>query len=116
MKVRFQSPEIASKYRSTFHAVTTIIREERFVGLYKGIASPLVRVCLSYMSFNPADDYDNLQTTAPLMNGIVFASYRFFLKLQLPSADTTPTLTQIALAGAGTGVVGSYVTSHCIPS
>ncbi|PPQ95978.1 hypothetical protein CVT26_016194 [Gymnopilus dilepis] len=89
VKVRFQSPEIASKYRSTFHAVTTIIREERFVGLYKGIASPL--------------------TTAPLMNGIVFASYRFFLKLQLPSADTTPTLTQIALAGAGTGVVGSLL-------
>lgn len=43
MKVRFQSPEIASKYRSTFQAIATIVREERFIGLYKGITSPLVR-------------------------------------------------------------------------
>ncbi|KAF8909237.1 carnitine/acyl carnitine carrier [Gymnopilus junonius] len=89
VKVRFQSPEIAGKYRSTFHAITTIIREERFVGLFKGIASPF--------------------TTAPLMNGIVFASYRFLLKVQLPTVDSVPTLSQIALAGAGTGIVGSFL-------
>ena len=43
MKVRFQTPEIGSKYRSTFGALGTIIKEERFIGLYKGITSPLVR-------------------------------------------------------------------------
>ena len=43
MKVRFQSPAIASKYTSTFQAIDTIIREERFIGLYKGVTSPLVR-------------------------------------------------------------------------
>ena len=44
VKVRFQSPEVSGRYRSTFHAFTTIVREERFRGLYKGIASPMVRV------------------------------------------------------------------------
>jgi len=42
VKVRFQNPQIAQKYHSTLHAITTIIREERFSGLYKGISSPLV--------------------------------------------------------------------------
>jgi hypothetical protein len=42
VKVRFQNPEIAGKYSSTFHAITTIIKEERFIGLFKGINSPLV--------------------------------------------------------------------------
>ncbi|KAF5379513.1 hypothetical protein D9615_006523 [Tricholomella constricta] len=42
VKVRFQNPETSFKYRSTVHAVTTIVREERFVGLYKGITSPLL--------------------------------------------------------------------------
>lgn len=42
VKVRFQNPATQSKYRSTFHAITTIVREERFLGLYKGISSPLV--------------------------------------------------------------------------
>ncbi|KIM39611.1 hypothetical protein M413DRAFT_193953 [Hebeloma cylindrosporum] len=91
VKVRFQSPAIAGKYHSTFHAIATIIREERFVGLYKGITSPLA--------------------TVALMNGLVFASYRFLLKLQLPTAETVPTITQIALAGAGCGIVSSIVTT-----
>ena len=44
VKVRFQNPLIASKYRSTAHAFLTIIREERIRGLYRGIAAPLVRI------------------------------------------------------------------------
>ena len=52
VKVRFQSPAIARKYHSTFHAITTIIREERFIGLYKGITSPLVIQGFSVM-FRP---------------------------------------------------------------
>ena len=47
------------------------------------------------------------QATVALMNGLVFASYHFLLKLQLPTADTVPTLAQIALAGAGCGIVSS---------
>lgn len=42
------------------------------------------------------------------MNGLVFASYRFFMKLQLDSSESIPTLTQIAIAGAGSGIVSSY--------
>ncbi|KAG2021029.1 carnitine/acyl carnitine carrier, variant 3 [Coprinopsis cinerea AmutBmut pab1-1] len=45
------------------------------------------------------------------MNGLVFASYRFLMKLQLENADDTPTLTQIALAGAGSGIVSSLITT-----
>ncbi|KAF8184484.1 carnitine/acyl carnitine carrier, partial [Pholiota molesta] len=91
VKVRFQSPAIASKYHSTFNAIATIVREERFIGLYKGIMSPLA--------------------TTALMNGLVFSSYRFLLKLQLPNAASVPTLTQIALAGAGCGIVSSIITT-----
>ncbi|PPR05226.1 hypothetical protein CVT24_010332 [Panaeolus cyanescens] len=91
VKVRFQSPEISGKYKSTFNAITTIVREEKFVGLFKGITSPLA--------------------TVALMNGLVFASYRFFMKLQLPDTNTIPTITQIALAGIGSGIVSSIVTT-----
>ncbi|TFK73731.1 carnitine/acyl carnitine carrier [Pluteus cervinus] len=91
VKVRFQSPTMAHRYKSTFNAVTTIVREERFIGLYKGITYPLA--------------------TVALMNGLVFSSYRFFMKLQLENSESIPTLTQIALAGAGSGIVSSIVTT-----
>ncbi|KAF8075243.1 carnitine/acyl carnitine carrier [Lyophyllum atratum] len=91
VKVRFQNPETACKYRSTFHAVAKIVREEKFVGLYKGISSPLA--------------------TVALMNGLVFASYKLFLKLQLGQSDDIPTLSQITLAGAGCGIVSSILTT-----
>ncbi|KIK05677.1 hypothetical protein K443DRAFT_120438 [Laccaria amethystina LaAM-08-1] len=85
------SPAIASKYTSTFQAITTIIRDERFIGLYKGITSPLA--------------------TVALMNGLVFASYHFFMKLQLEDSSTTPSIIQIALAGAGSGIISSIITT-----
>ncbi|KAK0489448.1 carnitine/acyl carnitine carrier [Armillaria novae-zelandiae] len=91
VKVRFQNPDMTGKYRSTMHALGTIIKEERFIGLYKGITSPLA--------------------TAALMNGLVFASYRLFMKIQLENNSSIPTLTQIALAGAGSGIVSSIVTT-----
>jgi solute carrier family 25 carnitine/acylcarnitine transporter 20/29 len=47
VKVRFQTPDLRQKYRSTFHAFATIVREEKFVSLYKGIMSPLVRSIFS---------------------------------------------------------------------
>ncbi|PPQ79813.1 hypothetical protein CVT25_002967 [Psilocybe cyanescens] len=91
VKVRFQSPAIASRYHSTFPAIATIIKEEKFIGLYKGITSPLA--------------------TTALMNGLVFASYRFILKLQMSDPNSIPTIAQIALAGAGSGIVSSIVTT-----
>ncbi|KAJ8515679.1 hypothetical protein ONZ45_g6917 [Pleurotus djamor] len=91
VKVRFQSPQIAGRYRSTIHAFGTIIREEKFFGLYKGVTSPLA--------------------TCAFMNGLVFASYRIFMKAQLERPDAQPTLAQIALAGAGSGIVSSIVTT-----
>ncbi|KAJ3487069.1 hypothetical protein NLJ89_g11751 [Agrocybe chaxingu] len=91
VKVRFQNPSVSGRYHSTLHAIFTIVREERFIGLFKGITSPLA--------------------TVALMNGLVFASYRFFMKLQLPHADAVPTITQITLAGAGSGIVSS-----CVPT
>ncbi|KAI5826759.1 mitochondrial carrier [Schizophyllum commune Tattone D] len=91
VKVRFQTPEYQSRYNSTFNALTTIVREERFTGLFKGIMSPIA--------------------TVALMNGLVFASYRFFMKIQLEDAHSVPTLWQIFLAGSGSGIVSSIITT-----
>ncbi|KAF9012871.1 mitochondrial carrier [Hymenopellis radicata] len=91
VKVRFQDPTMRGKYSSTMNALGTIIKEERFIGLYKGITSPLA--------------------TTALMNGLVFASYRFLMKIQLDNGNCIPTLTQIALAGAGSGIISSIITT-----
>lgn len=92
MKVRLQTPALAARYRgSTARAIATIVREERVLGLYKGLASPLLAVAL--------------------MNGLVFASYAFFLRLQHPAAAGEASLPQIALAGVGSGVVSALVTT-----
>ncbi|KAI0069640.1 carnitine/acyl carnitine carrier [Panus rudis PR-1116 ss-1] len=91
VKVRLQNPSVGVQYRSTFHGVTTIIRQEGFRSLFRGISSPLV-------------------TAAPL-NGLVFSSYKFFMRAQLDSEDSIPSLTQVTLAGAATGVVGSILTT-----
>lgn len=44
------------------------------------------------------------------LNGIVFASYGFFIRLQQrndQSSDKDPSLTQIGFAGAGSGIMAS---------
>ncbi|OSD04946.1 mitochondrial carrier [Trametes coccinea BRFM310] len=91
VKVRFQNPQIATRYRSTLHAFYTIVREERIRGLYRGIAAPLAG--------------------APPLNGLVFSSYRFFMRAQLDNEKDTPTLAQINLAGAASGVLSSLITT-----
>ncbi|KAH8091678.1 carnitine/acyl carnitine carrier [Cristinia sonorae] len=91
VKVRFQDPSNVGKYRSTFHALTSIIRTEGTRILFRGITSPLI-------------------TTAPL-NGLVFASYRFFMRAQLSHQNDNPSLMQITLAGAATGIVGSLIST-----
>jgi solute carrier family 25 carnitine/acylcarnitine transporter 20/29 len=51
-----------------------------------------------------------VQLTVALMNGLVFASYNFFLRLQCPGiADAS--LAQITLAGVGSGIVSAVVTT-----
>ena len=109
VKVRFQDPNTSGRYRGTFSAVATIIREERFSGLYKGITSPMVCSC-RYRVFRTGI-YKAMQATCALLNGLVFSSYRFLMKAQMSDVQTTPTLTQIFFAGAGTGMIGSYVVS-----
>ncbi|KZT68708.1 mitochondrial carrier [Daedalea quercina L-15889] len=91
VKVRFQAAAASRSYRSTFHALFTILREERLGGLYRGVFAPILGA-------------------APL-NGLVFSSYGLFTKIQLETERTTPTIAQISLAGAGTGIVCSLVTS-----
>ncbi|KAG1735924.1 mitochondrial carrier domain-containing protein [Suillus paluster] len=90
VKVRLQNPDLSSKYHSVSHAFTTIIKEERFSGLYKGIASPLA--------------------TCAFMNGLIFASYKFFLKAQMTD-DSIPSLTQVTIAGCCCGVAMSLFTA-----
>ncbi|KAG2057584.1 mitochondrial carrier [Suillus hirtellus] len=87
VKVRLQNPDLSSRYHSVSHAFATIIREERFTGLYKGIASPLA--------------------TCAFTNGLVFASYKFFLKVQKVD-DSTPSLTEVATAGTCCGFAMSF--------
>ncbi|PAV19818.1 mitochondrial carrier [Pyrrhoderma noxium] len=91
VKVRLQNPETRSRYKSAINAFSTIVHEERFKGLYKGIASPMI-------------------SCAPL-NGLVFASYRFFMRVQLDHPDAEPTLAQIGLAGFGSGLTASFITT-----
>jgi solute carrier family 25 carnitine/acylcarnitine transporter 20/29 len=74
----------------------TITREERLHGLFKGISSPLA--------------------TAPVMNGMLFATYHFFTKLQMrhdndDAQDQQPTLGQIFLAGSYCGLASTLLTT-----
>ena len=55
------------------------------------------------------------QASAPVLNGLLFATYRFLLKVQLRSDNDdgpVPTLAQIFLAGAGCGLASTYVPSQ----
>jgi len=89
IKVRFQNPETSRRYSSTFGAFTTIVREERVAGLFKGISSPMM--------------------ACAFINGLVFGSYGSLMRMQLKHEDDLPTLTQITLAGAGTGIITSVI-------
>lgn len=108
VKVRFQDPNTSARYSGTFNALTTIVSEERFSGLYKGIMSPMVWVSVSTL-FCGTSVYQFMQATCALLNGLVFSSYRFLMKTQLSDDQAAPTLAQIFFAGAGTGMIGSYV-------
>ncbi|KAI9510548.1 mitochondrial carrier domain-containing protein [Russula earlei] len=104
VKYRFQNPSRNVQYRSTLHALTTITREERFRALYKGISSPLVRKVMVASN-----------ATAPLLNGLLFATYRFLMKIQMHHdnvvVDQEPTLGQVFLAGGGCGLASTLLTT-----
>jgi solute carrier family 25 carnitine/acylcarnitine transporter 20/29 len=69
--------------------------------------SPMV--CFCQRCFLWSDTYEIAQATCALLNGLVFSSYRFLMKAQLSDGQAAPALPQIFLAGAGTGMIGSYV-------
>jgi len=92
VKVRFQSPQWNERYnRGTFNALATIVREERFSGLYKGVTSPLVSFAL--------------------LSGLLFSSYRFLVKIQVENENSIPTIAQVTLAGIGCGMINSFITA-----
>lgn len=90
VKVRLQSQPHSSTppYRSTLHCFLSIVRGEGVRGLFKGVSSPLVGV------------------TA--INTLLFGVYGFFLDCQVGSG-ASPTLAQIFMAGAGSGLVNSLI-------
>ncbi|KAF8585427.1 carnitine/acyl carnitine carrier [Ramaria rubella] len=92
VKVRFQDPVTAIKYRggSTFTAIMKITREEKLRGLYKGITSPLAGYAF--------------------LNGLIFSAYGFLMRLQLRHELDEPTIAQIGIAGAGSGIIASIIT------
>lgn len=92
VKVRLQAQShrknAALLYRSTLHCFLSTVRAEGLLGLFKGVSSPLVGV------------------TA--INTLLFGVYGFFLESLAP-AETTPSLNVIFLAGAGSGLVNSFI-------
>ncbi|WWC92271.1 uncharacterized protein L201_007225 [Kwoniella dendrophila CBS 6074] len=91
VKVRYQTPQYAGKYSSTFSALGAIVKEEKVKGLFKGVTSPMAGIAF--------------------INGIVFTSYSLFMKQQIPPESLhEPSLYQIFLAGAGSGVVAATLT------
>ncbi|KAF8948725.1 hypothetical protein BGZ47_003052 [Haplosporangium gracile] len=87
VKVRLQSKELAAKYSGTWNCFSTILKQEKVKGLYKGMASPMVGVAL--------------------VNALLFGVYGFFMDIQMKNPGDDPTLMQIYLAGTGSGIVNS---------
>lgn len=89
IKVRLQHPETMNRYRNSVTALAKIVQEERVAGLFKGISSPMAGCAF--------------------LNGLVFAGSGFFMRAQLDDPNDQPTLTQITIAGAGTGILASLI-------
>ncbi|KAH8810454.1 carnitine/acyl carnitine carrier [Flagelloscypha sp. PMI_526] len=94
VKVRSQTlgDSSSKKAGGTFKTILTIARQEKLGGLFRGIGAPFM--------------------TLPLLNGLVFSSYKLFMNIQLSSSGlTTPNLDMIFLAGCGSGIVSSVITT-----
>ncbi|RUP43036.1 mitochondrial carrier domain-containing protein, partial [Jimgerdemannia flammicorona] len=102
VKVRLQSRELSTRYKGTWNCLATIVRQEKVLGLYKGMASPAMRS--SHLEFT-------IQVGVAVINAMVFGVYGYFMEMQLNnSGRTDPTLCHIFLAGTGSGVVNSFIT------
>ncbi|KAI8818299.1 mitochondrial carrier domain-containing protein [Fimicolochytrium jonesii] len=85
-RVRLQSQhETGKRYRGTVHCMTSIVREERFRGLYKGMASPLVGVAV--------------------INSLLFGVYGYFLR-HIGSGEDS--ILSIAAAGSASGFINAF--------
>lgn len=78
-------------YRGAVDAFRVIVREEKVVGLYKGVTSPLLGVAL--------------------MNAAIFGTYSLCLRTLQHGASLDPTLHQTFLAGCGSGVLCAFITA-----
>ncbi|KAI8576996.1 hypothetical protein K450DRAFT_253866 [Umbelopsis ramanniana AG] len=96
VKVRLQSRELAARYNGTWNCLVTIVKQEKILGLYKGMTSPAAGVAA--------------------INALVFGVYGHFIELQqrhmvFPSKDQTqPSLTNVFIAGVAAGSVTSFIT------
>ncbi|KAG2192736.1 hypothetical protein INT46_000072 [Mucor plumbeus] len=94
VKVRLQSRELASRYKGTWNCFVTTVKQEKFIGLYKGMVG------------------------VAGVNALVFGSYTWLMQYQekYESKDTTivseklPPLRHVLLAGMGAGIITSFVT------
>ena len=91
VKVRLQAQAHSAnaRFKSTWHCFRTTLRHEGPFGLFKGVSSPLVGV------------------TA--INMLLFGVYGFLLESQQGDPSSAPTLEQIFMAGAGSGLINSFI-------
>ncbi|KAJ2771231.1 hypothetical protein IWQ56_001868 [Coemansia nantahalensis] len=78
-------------FRGPVDCLLKTVRNEGLLGMYKGMASPLVGIAA--------------------VNSLLFWAYSLGKTLQTGSPAATPTLGQVAIAGAGAGVVNSVLAS-----
>ncbi|KAI5476144.1 carnitine acyl carnitine carrier, mitochondrial [Pseudohyphozyma bogoriensis] len=93
VKVRLQCPPSSKggEYRTAWQTFGRIVKEEKVTGLYKGVMSPMLGVAA--------------------VNASVFGTYGLFMRMLSPEPSQTPTLGQILVAGSGSGVATSILTT-----
>ncbi|KAJ3358608.1 hypothetical protein GGF32_010129 [Allomyces javanicus] len=89
VRLQVQSDAGTPRYKGTVDCFVKIVREEKVFGLFKGMSSPLVGVAM--------------------VNALLFGVYGSLLEKQLDRPDATPTLSQIFLAGSGSGFVNAII-------
>ncbi|KAJ2162382.1 hypothetical protein GGF46_000746 [Coemansia sp. RSA 552] len=90
ISVRIQT-ERSGAFKGPVDCLMKTVRNEGVLGLYKGMASPLVGIAA--------------------VNSLLFWAYSYGKTLQTGSSDVTATLGQVAIAGAGAGAVNSALAS-----
>ncbi|KAG9058907.1 hypothetical protein FS842_000105 [Serendipita sp. 407] len=91
VKTRFQDIRTAGRYAGTSDAFKTIIKEEGVSGMFKGIQAPMLGCAV--------------------LSGLVFGAYGYLLQVQLQPHQREPNLLQTYIAGLGSGVVSSFITT-----